>query len=215
MYSRDSAGSPAHPPARNMAPSNSLRGGMRSLEIPQPRQENPKGPPEAPPPCPRTTAPHPKTMDREPPAHCPGPTPPAELLPSARAAKNHLSCQCVRKKSTTEGAGRLKAGSPSLKSGSATARTLHRLDRPPVSPLPWPKKFPTPFPQTVFLEYRYTTMRAIVGSDHLLPYVSYIVVLCNTWTDQSINICHEDSKKFKFSLDYKICEIKDIIHINW
>ena len=70
-------------------------------------------------------------------------------LPSARAANNHL-CHYGREKSTTEGAGRLKAGSPSLKSGSATARTLHRLDRPPVSPLPWPKKFPTPLPKTVF-----------------------------------------------------------------
>jgi len=52
---RKSAGSAAHPPARNTAPSNSLGGGMRSWETPQPRQKAPKGPPEAPPPCPRTT----------------------------------------------------------------------------------------------------------------------------------------------------------------
>ena len=35
---RKSAGSPAHPPARNTEPSNSLGGGMRSWETPQPRQ---------------------------------------------------------------------------------------------------------------------------------------------------------------------------------
>jgi X-X-X-Leu-X-X-Gly heptad repeat protein len=56
----------------------------------------------------------------------------------ARAAKGNLSCR-YGKKGTTAGAGRLKAGSPSLESGSTTARMPQPLKKPPRAPLPEPE----------------------------------------------------------------------------
>ena len=89
---------------------------------------------------------------REPPSHpeagqratgsLSGPTPRIALHPLCTRGQQPrvISMQGGGKRDRV--AGRLKAGRPSLESGAATACTRHRLDRPPWSPFPRPRKFP-------------------------------------------------------------------------
>ena len=83
-----------------------------------------------------TATTHPKTRQRAA-ARCSGPAPPAaSQFPLGRP---RATCHFERKKGTTAGAGRLKAGSPSLESGSTTARMPQPLKKPPRAPLPEPE----------------------------------------------------------------------------
>ena len=99
---------------------------------------------------------------REPPSHpeagqratgsLSGPTPRIALPPLGTRGQQPrvISMQGGGKRDRV--AGRLKAGRPNLESGSATAHTLQRHDRPPRAPLPWPRKNFLRHYQTVFAD---------------------------------------------------------------
>ena len=144
-----SAGSPAHPPNRAW-PSNWPEGDA-ILENPSTKAGGPEGPSEALPPCPRTTV-APQDYGQRTTGSLSGPAPPATPPLCRTSANTDLLAHSMRQggKHDRRRAGRLKAGRPSLESGSATARTLQRLDRPPGSPPPRLRKNFLRHYQTVF-----------------------------------------------------------------
>jgi len=121
------------------------------LGNPTTKEGDPQGTPKAPQQCPPTTAPRPKTGQ--------GATGLAALAAasswpprSRRTSEQNRLCRCAGKKRATKGAGRLKAESPGLGSGAATARTpqLFGLVTPPGSTPLSRESFFAPFTKNSF-----------------------------------------------------------------